>query len=62
MRSLIVHQLPLIAFPWRGGIEPDVGFHGNGAGSTKLGIGARTLAGTDAIAVQRAPELGVLTV
>lgn len=57
---LVVHQLPFITFPRRGGIEPDVGFHGNGAGSAESGYEARMLTDTDASVIQRAAELGIV--
>ncbi len=58
----VVHEVPLIAFARRRGIEPNVGFHGNRAGSSILGIGAGMHTRTNAIVVQGAAELGILTV
>ena len=59
---LVVRQLPLIAYPWGRGIEPDVALQGNGTGSAILSIRARMHTGTNAIVIQRTAELGVLTV
>ena len=56
----VVHPLPLIAFTRRSGIEPDVGFHGNGAGSAEFGFRTRMCTGTDTVFIQRAAELGIL--
>ena len=59
--TLVVHEMPLIAFPRRGGIETDVGLHGDSAGSSISGGGAWGLTGTDSVVIQRTSELGVLS-
>ena len=57
----VIHEMPFVAVPrWRS-IETNVGRHGNGAGSAELSGRARGRAGTDAVVIQRAAELGVLT-
>lgn len=58
---LVVHQLPFVTFSRGIGIETDVGLHGNGTGSAEFGGGARGFAGANAIVVQRATELGILS-
>lgn len=58
----VVDQLPLLTFPWRIGVESDVGFHGNGTGSAKSGGRAGRFAGANAIVVQGTAELGILPV
>ena len=59
--TLVVHQPPLVTFPWWRSIKPDVGLQGDGTGSAILGIRAGMLTGTEAIVIQRTAELGVLT-
>ena len=58
--ALVVHQMPLIATPWRRGIQTDVGFHGNGTGSAILGGRAGGFTGASTIVIQRAAKLRVL--
>ena len=58
--AFVVHQMPLIAFPWRRGIEADVGFHGDGTGSAELGGRTRGLTGAVSVDIQGAAKLGIL--
>ena len=58
--TLVVHQMPLVTFPWRRSIEADVGFHGNGTGSAIYGSRTRGLAGTGSVVIQGAAKLSVL--
>ena len=57
----VVHETPLIASTRRICIEADVGLHGDGAGSAKLGGGTWGFTGASSIVVQRTAELCVLT-
>lgn len=59
--AFVVHQMPLVTFPWRRSIEADVGIHGNGTGSAIFGGRTRGLAGTGSVVIQRAAKFGVLS-
>ena len=56
----VIHEVPIVTFPWWRGIKTDVGLHGNGTSSAVLGSGTGGLAGTSPIVIQRATKLGVL--
>ena len=58
--ALVVHQMPLIAFPRRRSVKTDVSLHGDGTGSAILGGRTRGFTAAGTIVVQRAAELGVL--
>jgi hypothetical protein len=48
--------MPLIAFPRWGGIETNVGLHGNSTGSAICGGRAWGVTGTDSVVIQRTLE------
>lgn len=54
--TLVVHQMPLIAFPRWGGIETNIGLHGNSTGSAICGGRAWGVTGTDSVVIQRTLE------
>ena len=59
--TFVIHQTPLIASARRIRIEADIGLHGDGTGSAKLGGRTWGCTGAGSIVVQRAAELGILS-